>query len=136
MPVLRDEAGRVTAIVCSRPRQKRCVYCGKPSDKLCDGEIGGGKTCDKPMCGGCAFHVEPDSDYCKMHRPGLEKVEKPKPRAAEPDLIFIARSKYPGKCKEKDCQTRVEVGEPVYWDPETRQVYCQECGELMRETDQ
>ena len=135
MPVLRDESGRVTAIICSRPRQKRCTYCGKPSDKLCDGDKGGGRTCDKPMCGGCAFHVEPDSDYCKMCRPGMEKAGQAQ-ALTEPDLIFIAQSKYPGRCREKDCQTRIEVGDPVYWNPETRAVFCNECGDLMTETDQ
>lgn len=55
------------AIICSRgPKRKTCFYCGRPSDKLCDFPVGGG-TCDKPMCGMCAVHVPPDTDYCKGH---------------------------------------------------------------------
>ena len=60
------------AIVCGGhgPRQKPCVYCGKPSSKLCDFPIEGakGETCDRPLCERCAVHVEgKDEDYCHAH---------------------------------------------------------------------
>ncbi len=63
-------------------KPKPCAYCGKPSSKLCDFVIGYGpgespstpgmaaaKTCDKPICGACSVHTEPDTDICRRHLP-------------------------------------------------------------------
>jgi len=67
-----------TAIVCSRgPRRPKC-QCGAPSTKLCDFKldepiIRGGqqtrrkRTCDRPLCDGCAVSVGPDVDHCPDH---------------------------------------------------------------------
>ena len=56
------------AIVCSRGRRKppKCA-CGRPSTKLCDWPTANGKTCDKPLCAGCAVHVGRDRDHCPDH---------------------------------------------------------------------
>jgi hypothetical protein len=60
-----------SAIVCGpRPRSKPCSHpgCGvRHASKLCDWPIGGGKTCDKPLCEAHAVHVGPDTDYCRGH---------------------------------------------------------------------
>ncbi len=53
--------------LCSRgrPKAKPCAVCGAPSSKLCDGDIGNGKTCDLPLCERCAIHVEPNGAVAK-----------------------------------------------------------------------
>jgi hypothetical protein len=56
------------AIVCSRERRKGCASCGRPSTKLCDFDIGGGKTCDRAMCDQHAKRVGPNRDYCSQHQ--------------------------------------------------------------------
>jgi hypothetical protein len=63
--------GGGVAIVCGgrhRPR-KRCVGCRmRAGDKLCDHTNSDGKTCDAPICAGCAFHIPgKDLDYCPVH---------------------------------------------------------------------
>jgi len=136
---LTDEKGDVIAIICSRPRQKRCAYCEKPSAKLCDGPKTGSKTCDTPMCSLHAWQPpgHPDFDYCRMCRRKVEEPEREAARTAELEakkrdtLIFIADSKYGGTCKEKDCGARWEAGQPIYWDVRTREAFCVECGDLM-----
>lgn len=62
--------GTVTrGIICSRgSRAKPCQVCGLPSTKLCDADVGNGKTCDAPLCGRCTQHVGLDTDYCPKHR--------------------------------------------------------------------
>lgn len=58
------------AIVCRRDRRKPCIVCGRPSSKLCDFPLTGGKagkTCDRPLCVRCAVHVGTDSDFCPSH---------------------------------------------------------------------
>ncbi len=58
----------VTAIVCGpKPRRKRCS-CGKPGEYLCDWKIGGGKTCDKPICDEHAEEVAEDKHLCPEHQ--------------------------------------------------------------------
>jgi hypothetical protein len=42
----------------------RRVQCLTPSSVLCDGDAGGGRTCDRPLCTEHAHHVGPDTDYC------------------------------------------------------------------------
>jgi hypothetical protein len=64
----------VTAIVCGpRPRRKKCCVCSKPSTVLCDWKIGGGKTCDRPICEDHAEHVGDDKDLCPEHREAYRK---------------------------------------------------------------
>jgi hypothetical protein len=59
----------VGAIVCGpRPRSKKCCACAKPGELLCDWKIGGGKTCDKPICAEHAQHVDDDKDLCPEHQ--------------------------------------------------------------------
>jgi hypothetical protein len=58
------------AILCSRTAEKRCIYCGRPSSKLCDFRLTGakaGNTCDAPMCANCTTSGGPDVDYCRPH---------------------------------------------------------------------
>ena len=136
MAIRRDESGNVT-IVCSRPQ--KCVYCGGPSDRLCDYLMGTGKTCDQPMCSKHSFrsHAKPDTDFCRLHQRLIQQPEREAKAKAErtkdPDLIFIAKSKYAGWCREKDCGSKWDEGEPMYWNPKTRLVFCSECGESMTE---
>ena len=46
-------------------------------------------------------------------------------------LIFIAQSKYSGFCREKDCGSRWQQGDPMYWDKITHEVFCAACGGMM-----
>lgn len=39
-------------IICSRTKVKRCAYCDRPPERLCDYRLANGKTCDTPMCAG------------------------------------------------------------------------------------
>lgn len=64
--VLRNGDGTFAGFVCTRgrrPRPRACG-CGRSAWKLCDGR-GEGKrrTCDRPLCDGCAFSVGGDLDY-------------------------------------------------------------------------
>jgi len=126
-------------IICSRgPAKKRCAYCERDSSKLCDYPLKSGKTCDSPMCTLHTWSPEPNTDYCRHHRAKIEEPEREAKLKAEKaakqrdSLIFIAQSKYPGSCKDKDCGARWDAGDPMYWDKETREVFCAECGEMMR----
>jgi hypothetical protein len=71
MPCYPFQIGDATGFICTgRQRTKRCKYCGRPGDKLCDYPLSGakaGQTCDVPMCSRCATHVPPDTDYCRAH---------------------------------------------------------------------
>lgn len=49
-----------------RPAPKRCRYCGAPATCLCD-HPRGSKTCDTPMCAGCAVEVDRDLHQCREH---------------------------------------------------------------------
>ena len=74
--VKKDEAGGVTAIICSRPRggrpSRRCVHCGGPADFLCDfpikssprGSVSG--TCDASLCQRCTKKAG-GGDLCRPH---------------------------------------------------------------------
>lgn len=78
-----------SGIICSRGRRPRkCSYCSRPHTKLCDFVVGHGpgespsmsgmaatKTCDKPICGQCARHTEPDTDVCRIHPVAPENNE-------------------------------------------------------------
>jgi hypothetical protein len=64
--------GQVMAIVCGLRRRAlpRCKFCGQgEATKLCDFPMGNGKTCDVPMCDGCAKVMGFDRDYCPAHAP-------------------------------------------------------------------
>lgn len=136
MPIIRDETGNVIAIVCSRP--KRCAYCDRSSTKLCDYPKTEGKTCDTAMCNAHAWSPEPGKDYCRLHRRQLQGAETEAKRKAELEakkrntLIFIARSKYAGVCRDKDCGVHWSEGDPCWWDSKTKEVFCNDCGELMQ----
>ena len=72
---VRPLGDRGIAIVCSRGPQpsRHCTVCGArlppAAVKLCDGEVGQGRTCNRVLCASCAFHVNPDTDYCPTHKP-------------------------------------------------------------------
>ena len=57
----------ITAIVCTRGSTKRCRYCGRQANLLCDWKLPNGKTCDAPICPRCSVPDGPDKDYCKIH---------------------------------------------------------------------
>lgn len=65
------------AILCDRSRRtKKCRACGGyGEEKLCDFDVGGGKTCDAKCCSLCAAHVGRDRDYCSKHKGA--NVDKP-----------------------------------------------------------
>lgn len=58
--------GGVAIVKMAAPRRKRCA-CGAWSTRLCDHDMGNGKTCDKPMCERCAKRIGPNLDLCKEH---------------------------------------------------------------------
>ena len=69
--------GHGVAIVCGRGSTRRrvprrCVVCHVPetmaSIRRCDGPgLRPGTTCDAPVCVDCAYHIDPDEDYCPTH---------------------------------------------------------------------
>lgn len=75
MPCVNLKIGNASAIVCGLPRRKKCFYCGKPSEFLCDFPVGkkrNGKTkdCDRALCAGCTQKgVSENVDFCKTHYP-------------------------------------------------------------------
>lgn len=83
MPIMRDGQGRPIGFICGRgPRSKPCLYCGRPSSRLCDFALTGkwaGRTCDKAMCQGCTWSPEPEKDYCRAHRALIEKEKADAP---------------------------------------------------------
>jgi hypothetical protein len=73
-----DLGDGVTAIVCSRTKQKRCYVCGAPAPVLCDYPVTTNKsgTCDRPCC---RCHCErkrntTDTDYCLAHAEHARKI--------------------------------------------------------------
>lgn len=71
MPVVKIPGpnGPVTAIICGGGhRIKPCATCSHIATKLCDFPIGKGKTCDAPICDGCATEVGMGIDYCPRHK--------------------------------------------------------------------
>lgn len=118
-------------------RSAKCSYCYRTHSKLCDAPNPTG-TCDTPMCAICTWSNEPGKDYCRKHRAEIlapkiqEKIKAEREANRRPDtLVFIAHSKYPGTCRDKDCGARWERDDPMYWDSETREVFCESCGEMM-----
>lgn len=79
-PVKLQGGGR--AIVCSRgQRRKRCFACDLLESYQCDWKMGGGKTCDRPLCPDHAKQVGPDKHLCPEH---IEAYERWKSEHAEP----------------------------------------------------
>lgn len=68
-----DASGKVQGLICGPGLRKRCYLCGQPHEVLCDarlpGRTGRAATCNRPLCRACAYHMEPDTDYCQAHRP-------------------------------------------------------------------
>jgi hypothetical protein len=51
-----------------RPRAKACsCQSGHRALLLCDWKMGGGKTCDKPICGSCTTRPAKGKDLCPAH---------------------------------------------------------------------
>jgi hypothetical protein len=75
-----DLPGGGRAIVCGGGRRTpKCSFCKeRPGSKQCDypinGSKGGGNTCDAHICTECALHLEPDNDYCPMHKEKVYQV--------------------------------------------------------------
>lgn len=70
---VRLQGGR-TAIVCGRGRRiDRCAWCTKDGTFQCDWKIGGGKTCDKHLCGKHAQEVAPEKHLCPEHQKAYEE---------------------------------------------------------------
>jgi len=64
-------------------RPEPCRFCRKkPSERLCDWKVAGGKTCDAPMCAECAIHVGKDKDICPAHREAYERWAAQQPQMA------------------------------------------------------
>jgi|SRR5882672_11328 len=124
-------------IICRgrRSAPKKCAYCHRDSSKLCDYPLKAGGTCSSPMCAAHAWSPKPGTDYCRHHREKIEAPEREVKRKAatkqRDSLIFIPQSKYSGRCRDKDCGQAWDVGDPMFWDKETREVFCEACGEMM-----
>lgn len=58
------------AIVCGgrKRHRQRCSSCGLKCDYLCDWKVGGGKTCDVPICGIHALEVAANKHLCPDHQ--------------------------------------------------------------------
>lgn len=96
-----------------------------------------GEELDESLCKLHAWTPQIGQDYCRHHRRIIEgaardeKLKAERHKAKRPTLIFFAQSKYDGYCRDKDCGGRWSKGEACYWDSQTREVFCVECGELM-----
>jgi uncharacterized protein (DUF3820 family) len=66
-PIMVD--GQRAGFVCGRGGTRPCAYCRGPSTKLCDGDVGEGRTCDRPMCDAHAYQDGPNRDLCRQHQP-------------------------------------------------------------------
>lgn len=81
------------AILCGGrrgPKIERCIGCGKVSDLLCDGPgQAGRKSCDAPICGGCAKSTGKNRDLCPgCAIPVTASVREDHPRRAEWEKTF------------------------------------------------
>lgn len=59
------------AIVCGR-LGKHCSNCRAPAGFACDYPVGGGKTCDAPMCADHAVEVARNRHVCLRHECALQ----------------------------------------------------------------
>lgn len=129
-----DPITGVTIFACSRPAQ--CTYCEQRSVALCDHPTAKG-TCSAPMCAKHRWRPNAgrDQDFCRIHRRRLESASRAERAISEkktiPTLMRFTESKYPGYCRDKDCNASWQAGDPCWWDKETRLVYCDECGEAL-----
>ena len=60
--------GGGVGVICTRgsgPRRRRCFHCGRLDNLLCDGPVAVNKTCDRPICRGCATSGGLDVDFCR-----------------------------------------------------------------------
>lgn len=63
------DPGGKAAFICGagiKPGEDVCV-CGRLSGFLCDWPVGGGKTCDLPLCSDCARVIGEDRHACEIH---------------------------------------------------------------------
>jgi hypothetical protein len=67
MHCTRVNVGGVGAIVCGPRKIPVCAFCHSLGGLLCDFLIGKKKTCDKPICRGCAINIAPNVDLCPDH---------------------------------------------------------------------
>jgi hypothetical protein len=67
MPFIRTKSG-VIHINMGRTRRKRCHFCNRFADKLCDFPVRRGKTCDADICSRCATSIGDNLDYCPRHK--------------------------------------------------------------------
>jgi hypothetical protein len=78
MPVYKIDGpgGPFTAVVCGGRRNQvpPCATCGRRSTKLCDFPVAKGKTCDAPICDGCATEVGMGIDHCPKHK-GMQQPQ-------------------------------------------------------------
>ncbi len=58
---------RAIVCICGRSDPKYCAFCDKRAPLLCDWKIGGGKTCDLPICAFHAEQVADDKHLCPTH---------------------------------------------------------------------
>ncbi len=67
MPCDKYHTANGTMFICGRgPRKQRCA-CGYTATRLCDWKVGGGRTCDKPLCVKCTHEPAEDKDLCPTH---------------------------------------------------------------------
>lgn len=53
--------------VCSRGKRQPKCRCGFTATRLCDWKVGGGRTCDAPMCPRCSHEPVEGKDLCPTH---------------------------------------------------------------------
>lgn len=120
------------AIACSRQPKKPCSYCERPGQYLCDFELSSGKTCDAPMCKLHTFAAAPGKDHCRIHARQVKAADAPPvEKEKRATIVFLARSKFGGRCKVRGCQNRWEAGDPIFWDTEIKEAYCEDCGSSL-----
>jgi len=57
-------------IICTRgkgAKRKPSCRCGFTATRLCDWKMGGGKTCDRPLCPKCSHEPTEGKDLCPAH---------------------------------------------------------------------
>lgn len=70
---LTDGHGSVIGYACSRGQSHTCSSCKRArATKQCDFKIGGGRTCDRHLCGRCAVQQRVGTDgysvdFCPAH---------------------------------------------------------------------
>lgn len=56
-------------IICQQGRQeqKKCVFCGRPTNYLCDYPIGNGEICNRSICKKHKTVIGEELAYCPIH---------------------------------------------------------------------